>query len=594
MNDFPSDAVSAFGEITPDQLDRILTRHREWLVSDGVTGDPVNLDHARLSGLDLSRADLRRVSLCGADLTGAKLDAADLSCASLVGTDFNGASLRAVNLHGCDLDNANLRNTDLRDADLLETRGLSGGQLGGADVSGAKLPEEITKFEGLASVQESSKSASSLFTSTLLICAYTWLTILATKDAQLLNNTAPAASRLPILGTDIPLIQFYLVCPLLLFCFYLYFHLCLQRLWEELANLPAVFPDARSLDSRAHPWMLNSLVCLHTERLRRARPALTLWQARIAGLVAWGVVPFTLFLLWARYLASHDWGVTGAHILLISLTVGAGMGFYDMAVQTLRGVKRPAFSRARPFRDFRFVNMVIAIGAGGILSLLSLGAIDGVNLKLIRKEISVDLVKRSQLDPRVWMPEALARMGIRSFAALDGIDLSTKPANWSGKESDLNLVKGADLSARNLRYADAYGAFFVNAFLKGADLRGADLRDADFRNADLRRADLSGANLRGAKLQNADLSGAKLSRAVLTDANLTNADLDRTDLSYARLRNANLTGADLTNADLQHADLTGAKLVKAILVAVKMSDADLQGADLTGAQFAIPLENLVK
>lgn len=590
MSDSPSAVDAKPREVSPSDLERVLSEHQEWLRSDGVTGERAEFHRVRLAGVDFSRANLRRVSFAGSDLAGAKLDGADLSGAELGGANLCGASLRAANLHGADLDETILRDSDLRDADLLEARGLAGGQLGGADVAGAKLPEAITKFEGLASVQETSKSSASLFTSTLLLCAYTWLTILATRDAQLLNNAAPPSSRLPILGTDIPLIQFYLVCPLLLFCFYIYFHLCLQRLWEELADLPAVFPDGRPLDAKAHPWMLNSLVCLHVGRLRRARPALTLWQARLAALVAWGIVPFTLVLLWVRYLTGHDWRVTGAHIALIALALGAGLGFYRLAIQTLRGAARPSFSWSRPWQDVRLIHGFVALAVFAVLFVISLGAIDGVNANLVRKEISQDYAKRSALDPRVWVPRSLDLVGVRSFAALDGIDLSTKPSNWSGKETDLSLVKGADLAARDLRFADAYGAFFVNGFLKGADLRGADLREADFRNADLRRADLSGANLRGAKLQNADLSGAILNRAVLTQANLTNADLSGTDLSDTRITQADLTNADLTNANLQRADLSEAKLVNTTLVSVKMRDAILERADLTGAKLAPPVE----
>ncbi len=590
MSESPSAVSPSLREISTSELETILADHKEWLRSDGVTGERAAFDRVRLNGFEFSGADLRRTSFAGSDLTGAKFDSADLSGANLAAANLTGASLRAANLHGADLDETILRDADLRDADLLEARGLSGGQLGGADVSGAKLPEAIMKFEGLANVQETSKSSASLFTSTLLLCAYTWLTILATRDAQLLNNAAPPSSRLPILGTDIPLIQFYLVCPLLLFCFYLYFHLGLQRLWEELADLPAVFPDGRPLDAKAHPWMLNSLVCLHVERLRRARPALTLWQARLAAMVAWGIVPFTLVLIWARYLTGHDWRVTGTHVVLIASAVGSGLGFYHLAIETLRGADRPSFSWRRPWQDIRLIYGFVALCAFVMLYVTSVGAIDGVNTRLVQKEISVDFQKRTLLDPRVWVPQSLDRVGIRSFAALDGIDLSIKPANWSGKETDLSVVKGADLAARDLRFADAYGAFFVNAFMKGADLRGADLREADFRNADLRLADLTGANLRGAKLQNADLHGAKLSHAVLTHANLSNADLARTDLSDARITEADLTGADLTNADLQRADLTGSKLIKATLVAVKMRDAKLDGTDLTGAKLAVPVE----
>ena len=59
------------------------------------------------------------------------------------------------------------------------------------------------------------------------------------------------------------------------------------------------------------------------------------------------------------------------------------------------------------------------------------------------------------------------------------------------------------------------------ADLYGADLRGADLSAANLRNADLCDADLRGANLCGADLCGADLRGANLCGADLCDAKNT-------------------------------------------------------------------------
>ncbi len=538
------------------ELEAILSAHRDWLGSNGVTGQRAELDGACLSSVDLAGRDLRRASFRGSDLSRSRLIGANLSEAVLVDTNLAHALMREANLQGADLDDARFRDADLRDADLRDVRGLTCGQFGGADVSGAKLPDSIAQFDGLANVEESSKTASSLFTSTLLICSYTWLTIMGTRDAQLLNNAAPPASRLPILGTDIPLIEFYLVAPLLLFCFYLYFHMNMVRLWEELANLPAVFPDGRGLDSKAYPWMLNSLVCLHVDRLKKQRPARTLWVARFTALLAWGIVPFTLVLLWARYLTAHDWRVTGTQILQIAVSAGAGIAFYRLAVRTLHGSPPQKFQRSHMLTDARSLGPIVAIAVAGCLFAGSLGAIEGINLRLVEREISKPTESLLPQVVRNWVPRSLSRVGIRSFASLDDCELSTKPSNWSGKADDLILVKGADLSGRDLRFADAYSAFFVNAFLKGTDLRGADLREADFRNADLRKADLRGANLRSANFTNADLRMAKLSDTVLTETIFENANLRGADLQAAKLPRAKLAGADLTGADLAGTDLT--------------------------------------
>ncbi len=95
----------------------------------------------------------------------------------------------------------------------------------------------------------------------LLGCAYAWLTIATTTDARLLTNSA--SSPLPIIGTDIPIAWFYWAAPVLLLGLYSYFHLYLQRLWEGLSELPAVFPDGKALHKNAYPWLLNGLVRAH-------------------------------------------------------------------------------------------------------------------------------------------------------------------------------------------------------------------------------------------------------------------------------------------------------------------------------------------
>jgi hypothetical protein len=101
--------------------------------------------------------------------------------------------------------------------------------------------------------------------------------------------------------------------PLLLLCVYFYFHFYLQKLWEELGSLPAVLQDGRPLHAKVDPWLMNDLVRSHFIRLNTARPLLSYVQLWISVLLAWWVVPITMFLFWGRYLhlcalgASIDW-----------------------------------------------------------------------------------------------------------------------------------------------------------------------------------------------------------------------------------------------------------------------------------------------
>ena len=192
------------------------------------------------------------------------------------------------------------------------------GSLAGADLTNAKLPDAIKEFEGLSHVTETSRNARKIFLGLILGCVYTWLTIATTTDVRLLTNSA--SSPLPIIQTEIPIVWFYWAAPAVLLCVYFYLHLYLQRLWQGLAALPAVFPDGKPLDERAYPWLLNGLVRAHVQRLKRGRPALSRFEACISIVLAWWLVPLTLMMFWLRYLPRHDWSGT---ILQIALIVAA-------------------------------------------------------------------------------------------------------------------------------------------------------------------------------------------------------------------------------------------------------------------------------
>lgn len=577
-----------------EALASILEAHRRWVETGGVEGA-----RADLTRMDLTRAKLDGANLQGAVLTKARLRSASLRRTNLQDAELDGANLMGADLAGSDLRRSNLRAATLRDAnlsdaDLTGARGLLSGQLGGANLAACRLPDDIGKFEGLANVAEASKTTQGLFFSMLLVCAYAWLSVASTRDNQLLNNAAPPSSRLPILGTDIPLVQFYLVAPLLLLCLFVYFHFCLQRLWEELGELPAVFPDGRPLDKRAYPWLMNGIVRMHAPRLKESSSPLALWQARISVLLAWGLVPVTIAVLWVRYLRAHDWWVTAVHVLVLAGTLGAGLGFRRLAAATLRGSERVKFRWQAAWGAARTRGLAAGVLAALVLGVLSYGAIEGVNPLIDRRGVIVEEPTLARMaDPRQWVPRGFSALGYNPFAQLDDATMSTKPANWtgSGDEAELESVRGADLEKRNIRYGLAYNSFFVNAYARHADARGADLRESDLRRADFREALLQGANFRNAKLQKADLRWANLTGAKLDEGKLDGALLEGATLPTARLVNATLRGADLTDANLSDANMTEADLTGADLTGARLEGTLLAGADLTDA-VGLTLEQL--
>jgi uncharacterized protein YjbI with pentapeptide repeats len=137
-------------DITREELNAILERHKHWLnkdiegwenmradLSDANLCDAV-LSGANLEGARLLGAKLHRVYLTNVNLKGADLRYADLSNAHLLHVDLSGA-----NLVGADLSTAGLIDVALCDADLkgvyLIYASLSVANLKCADLSGAYL-----------------------------------------------------------------------------------------------------------------------------------------------------------------------------------------------------------------------------------------------------------------------------------------------------------------------------------------------------------------------------------------------------------------------------------------------------------------------
>ncbi len=596
-----------------------------------------DLNGADLSGKDLSGADLRGANFEGANLRGAKLGSgtllwnANLSRADLYQANLSGAELQDVNFTGADLFEAKLREANLQGADLTGANGgLQTEQLAGANLTGAKLPEPLKKlYDGLDNVKGISESARKIFLAVLAGCLYCWLTIATTTNVNLITNRA--SSPLPIIQTPIPIVGFYIVGPLLVLCVYFYFHFYLQKLWEELGSLPAVFPDGRPLHTKVDPWLLNDLVRSHLPKLNVDRPFLSYLQLWISVLLAWWVVPITLLLFWGRYLRRHESIGTAFHVALFVVSLVAGVCLYRLALTTLHGDERRPFTlkgslgpftwrgtsrRRRLLAGLAALGLPTLLGASlippshfvlkatlliGGISLVAVGCVYWLAVAIIglyeltvakmrggERKSFMALTKTVALalaaavvftlvsreagggTPNSSALEALDLLGYSAFANLAGAEVSQKKPTSNGKnDKDPDSVIGAQLQTTNLRYALAEYAFLV-----GADLSHADLSGADLRGAQLTRADLTGTILTRANLSGSDLSG---------DAHLGGAKLDGSDLTGANLTHAILSGADLDGADLSGAYLSGADFSGAHLHGADLSDADLIGAHLDGA-----------
>ncbi|PKK83255.1 MAG: hypothetical protein CVT49_09630 [candidate division Zixibacteria bacterium HGW-Zixibacteria-1] len=520
-----------------------------------------------LRGAHLFRADLSSAILSNAKIQDAKCNNANFSNADLNSADVDGAIFDKANLQNANLDNIkNLNKASLHNVNMEGATGLKGTEFARADITGARLPEGIRDFSALETVEETSRNARKIFFATLLACVYCWLTIGTTTDVKLITNTA--SSPLPIIGTAIPIAWFYKVAPVMLACLYFYLHFYLQRLWQSMAGLPAIFEDGRPLDERAYPWILNGLVRRHFEILRKRRSLLNQFEEIVSIVLAWWVVPITLLWFWLRYIPRHDWIGTNLQIALITISIAAGLFFYNAHASVLRGKKPLPFTLKKCWRDKRIFKCLGVIISLSLLIILSYGSINGT-----REFEDIGAISKISLVPRIF-----SWIGYDVFANIVEKDVSLKPENYwmIDSLSRENAITGARLAYADLRYASARSAFMANA-----DMRYADIRGAHFISTDLQGADLTGTNLKDANLTWANLKGADLTLASLQGTNLFNANLQDADLTHANLQGALLTSARLQGAFLVRANLQGADITTANLQGADFQWARLQGADLT-------------
>src|SRR5579863_6934816 len=300
---------SASEQKRPDKFSRkdlreIIEVHGSWLDSAGEAGKQADFSGKNLESADLVDARLPNALLQKAILKGADLTLADLRAATLIQ-----ANLAEANLLGTQLQQANLQAANLNGA-----TGLLRSQLAGTNLFGAILPESVSPIEGLKLVRDTAANAGWFMCLALLVNGLVWLRIFTTLDSQLVKNS----SALPFSGmqTILPFIPFYLFGPVMILVLYLCFHLYMQRLWDGIAQLPAIFPDGRRLDA-CLPWFSRWSARTHFKWLRKSQSPLAFLEGGIAILMLYWVAPATILLFWARYMTLEDLRGTTLHTLLV-------------------------------------------------------------------------------------------------------------------------------------------------------------------------------------------------------------------------------------------------------------------------------------
>ena len=609
------------------ELEILLEQHRDWVKSGGQAGRQA----------DLSRLNLENTDLTDTNLQGALLNETALRGADLLLTDLQGASLLQASLQGANLLGARLREANLQGANLEGATGLLAAELAGSKLTFAKLPAEVATAEDLKYVSRRGRHANWLVSLLLLLNALACWRVITVSDAQILRNAS--LLPFPVLRNGVPLAQFFLLCPVLIGAFYLWVNIYLQRLWETMASLPAIFENGRRLDE-ALPWIVSWPARSYFKWLRERRSALAGVEKAICIILLYWIAPATMIVFWGRYLTLQDLRGTILHAVLIAAAMMGAIHFPRSAARAFRSDDSGLFAgppdelarqerasgddelaekqgmpanpapvsdasaRQAAYRKLRILRMPLGAGFGLILCLLSIGTIGGA------PHGGNPAQGIGSGSPWTWAADALWLFGYDPYAHVTEAEISRKPAGWTGSDAEIAHVQGANLNGLRLRYLQAYSAFLAKARLRQADLRYASLSEADLRQANLRQASLQfamldQAKLNGAMMQSANLEkanlirgelgkadlsfaslagalllDAKLDGAVLYGADVRNAWLERASLEQADLRQANLEGANLKNADLRGAYLSTAKMAGARLQESQLGSAILMGADL--------------
>jgi hypothetical protein len=155
---------------------------------------------------------------------------------------------------------------------------------------------------------------------------------------------------------------------------------------------------------------------------------------------------------------------------------------------------------------------------------------------------------------------------------------------------DLN---GADLSGRDLKYAN-----FLKSNMPFVKLSGSNLEQTNFSFANLCQAELIHVKLTGAKLIQtnlafADFTGAELIDSLIMSSNLWGTNFAQATFSKVRLDGSNLSNINLQNATIEHANIYGVSvwnaktdgLIQKNLVITRKNEPEITVDDIEVAQF---------
>lgn len=352
---------------------------------------------------------------------------------------------------------------------------------------------------------------------------------------------------LPVIGTEVPLRQFFVLAPILVAVIYSSFHLFQIRLWLILGRV-----EARTykgpLTRFVRPWQLTNAALILRAWLRRAdrenlplrAEPLAILFAAFALISAWGFTPVILALAWYRVLVSRSELLIPVSFL--SLMAAAGIGLATFAVM-FRSMAREPDGWPKLPGGTAWLTVVVAgllVGWIGIAASFSLAT-----------RLSIDLtgIGRNNL-PEGWLAEPFAlaefRMHWCDREKVDPCppDLPEKAkAEWDARRNqELARIEptwrfdGLDLSDTE----------FANGAIVNGSYHATRFDNSSFDNTLLSGSSFDGStSFGGARMQETDLSRTRFSGVDMTGVVFIRPSLQRASLGYVDLRRSLIVGTYL-------------------------------------------------
>lgn len=290
--------------------------------------DSANLRDVKGCGVNLRMADLTNANLSGACFAGADFKNANLQGATLIDTDLRRANLASANLTKADLKNARLTDANLESAIVTGAEGMTAVQFGGANLSGVILPTGIVDSRELGNAKLLSRLSQVIFFFQTALCAYAVFLLWQTTDVLLLTGRS-----IPYGGFGVAPRRLFLTVSVTSALLYLSLQFLLRRFWKREAELPAIYPEGRTLDEKISNWFTEIMKDVHRGADKKKDQ---LWRRILFGFLAWWLAPVTLLLFWLRALPLRESRLTSVQVFLVVAAVASGMWSYSRASETFR------------------------------------------------------------------------------------------------------------------------------------------------------------------------------------------------------------------------------------------------------------------